>query len=127
MYSRPAVFSASQFLLHPVSLLRLLQMLFAIVTFGVLADNGTISGISILNGNKDALHFVVGIGVTGFLLALGLFSLRLVNQVRGGQWAGLGPCRAGVADGPLSLSLHARRSRACLPRAAVFCSLSIFS
>ena len=57
-------------------------MLFAIIVFGVLSDNGTINGYSIFNANKKVLHFLIGVGVTAFLVAILLFSLRLVNEVR---------------------------------------------
>lgn len=38
-------FDVVQFLLHPATLLRCFQMLFAIITFGVLAHNGSLYGM----------------------------------------------------------------------------------
>lgn len=55
--------------------------LFAIIVFGVLADNGKVDGYSVYDGKDAPLHFTIGIGVSAFIIALLLLSLLIANEV----------------------------------------------
>eukprot|EP00054_Salpingoeca_dolichothecata_P011190 m.62207 g.62207 ORF g.62207 m.62207 type:complete len:197 (-) comp19345_c0_seq1:304-894(-) len=69
------------FFLHPASILRFLEILCAIIVFGALAANGSSRGHSVYNDKDEPLHFAIGVGVSAFLVALGLLIARGVTEL----------------------------------------------
>ncbi|KAM9296104.1 synaptogyrin-2 [Gastrophryne carolinensis] len=75
-------FNPEQFLRRPETVLRLLSALFALIVFACILTDGytsvdpTTQKIAcIFNGNDDACHYGVGIGVLAFLASLAFLAL----------------------------------------------------
>ena len=57
------------FLLYPITYIRLVGLLCSIIVFGCVADQGTVS-LCFYNANNNCCNFAIAIGVLAFLLCL---------------------------------------------------------
>ncbi|EDQ85723.1 uncharacterized protein MONBRDRAFT_38736, partial [Monosiga brevicollis MX1] len=75
------------FLGKPATILRIVELIFAIIVFGTLADNGTIKlgdkEGSIFNNKMPPLNFGIAIGVLGFLDATAWLCVSFLHHTSG--------------------------------------------
>ncbi|EGD79400.1 hypothetical protein PTSG_09811 [Salpingoeca rosetta] len=71
--------AAQSFFLQPATILRMLEILCAIIVFGVIADNGKVGGSSIFNSNEDANGLGIAIGVMAFIAASLILAVGFIS------------------------------------------------